>query len=111
MSLDGSESPASAPSPSPSSSSDDFAALLDAELHADRHLLPDVLEGDASGSPELDNGGRSSDLEDSKEKGSAEESSEEGSEEEEEESDVDILNDQEEHVNVESDNDLLEELR
>lgn len=101
MSLEGSESPAPTPSPSPSSSSDDFAALLDAEL-LDNYSSPDVLEDGDLGSPGIDNGAKSSDLE--------EDSSEEGSEEE-EEYDVDIGEDQGEQPNVESVGDPPEELR
>jgi len=100
MRLDGPGSPAPIPSPSPSSGSDDFAALLDAELLADT----DVLEDGGLGSPGIDNGAKSSDLE--------EDSNEEGSEEEEEESDVGIGEDQEgEELNGETVGDPAEELR
>lgn len=104
MSLDGSESLSPTPSPSPSSSSDDFAALLDAELLADNHSSPDELEDGNLGTPGVDNGAKSSELED--------DSIEEGSEEEGGESEVDIGEDQEgEQLNGEAVGDPPEELR
>ncbi|XP_024385583.1 RNA polymerase II C-terminal domain phosphatase-like 4 [Physcomitrium patens] len=69
-----SQSQSPAPSPSPSSSSDDFAALLDAELLGDRQLSAELLKNGDLVLPEQDDGDNSSDLEEgTSENGSVEE--------------------------------------